>query len=69
MEGIEEKNPQLEVLWNVKQTAKYLGLNPITIYQWVRKGKIAFKKFGKSVRIPKSEVERLVGVTQKKLEE
>jgi len=63
----QEINPQLEVLWSVKQTAKYLGLHPVTIYQWVRKGKIQFKKFGKSVRIPKSEVERLVGLTQSKL--
>jgi len=69
MEGIIEKNPQLEVLWTVKQTASYLGLNRVTIYQWISKGKIGFKKFGKSVRIPKSEVERLVGLTQANLSE
>lgn len=69
MENVKEVNPQLEVLWTVRQTAEYLGVTRITIYQWIHKGKIAYKKFGKSVRIPKSEVVRLVGETQEKLKD
>jgi len=64
----QEINPQLEVLWSVKQTAKYLQLHPITIYQWVRKGKIGFMKIGKSVRIPRSEVEKKRGQVITKLQ-
>jgi len=63
----EEIHNELEILWTVKKTASYLNVNKITVYKWIKNGKIGFIKFGKSVRIPKSEIEKLVGVIQSKL--
>ena len=58
----------LEPLWTVTKTAQYLGLSIHTIYNWVSKKKIKFFKISSQVRIPKSEVERIVGKIKGRLE-
>ncbi len=66
-----EEKKQLEVLWTIQQVAKYLGLNPVTIYRWVAEKRIIDPtkviRFSKRVRIPRSEVERIAGSVKQKL--
>ena len=68
----EDIKKELEVLWTPKQVAKYLGLNPVTVYRWLSE-KRTFNpekiiRFANRVRIPRSEVERLAGSIKKTLE-
>lgn len=62
----------LEVLWTPKQVAKYLGLNPVTVYRWLQEKRMIDPKkivrFSNRVRIPRSEVERIAGITKEKLQ-
>lgn len=62
---------ELEVLWSVQQVAKYLGLNPVTVYRWIAENRMLdatkIVRFSNRVRIPRSEVERLAGITRAKL--
>ena len=30
-----EEDKKLEVLWTPQQVAKYLGINPVTVYRWI----------------------------------
>lgn len=66
----EEKD--LEVLWTIGQTAKYLSIHPGTIYNWIGKKKMLdpkkLVKFSNRVRIPRSEVIRIAGSVKSKLE-
>lgn len=68
----EENKKDLEILWTPKQVAKYLGLSPVTVYRWISEERMLDPKmivrFSNRVRIPRSEVERLAGVTRAKLE-
>lgn len=67
-----EEQKQLEVLWTPQQVAKYLGLNPVTIYRWIAEKRMLdpskIVRFTNRVRIPRSEVERIAGLTKTKLE-
>lgn len=67
-----EETKTLEVLWTPQQVAKYLGLNPVTVYRWLSEGRMldATKviRFSNRVRIPRSEVERIAGIFKGKLE-
>lgn len=57
-----QRNEPLEVLWTVPMVAKYLSLTNGAIYNWISTGKIkAVRLSNRAVRIPKSEVERIVG--------
>jgi excisionase family DNA binding protein len=71
MSEIETKK-ELEVLWNVQQVAKYLGLSPVTVYRWLAEKKMfdpeKIVRFANRVRIPRSEVERIAGTIRKSLE-
>lgn len=67
----EENRKDLEVLWTPQQVAEYLLVNPKTVYNWLSK-KIVIDptkvvRFASRVRIPRSEVERLAGLTKAKL--
>ena len=70
MEESQEKK-DLEVLWTPQQTAKYLNLNPVTVYRWLSEGRMldpaTIVRFSNRVRIPRSEVERIAGITRAKL--
>lgn len=67
----EEIKKDLEVLWTPQQVAKYLGLNPVTVYRWIAEKRMLdptkVVRFSNRVRIPRSEVERIAGLTREKL--
>lgn len=68
----EEIKKDLEILWTPKQVAKYLGLNPVTVYRWLMNKTMIdpakIVRFSNRVRIPRSEVERIAGLTKEKIE-
>ncbi len=68
----EENKKDLEVLWTPQQVAKYLGLNPVTVYRWIAEKRMLDPKkivrFSNRVRVPRSEVERIAGLTREKLQ-
>jgi excisionase family DNA binding protein len=48
-------------LLRLSVAAHELGLHPITVRRWIKAGRIQVVPVGREVRIPRSEVERLVG--------
>ena len=51
----------------VGKAAEELGLHPITIRRWIKTGKIQAVRVGIEARIPRSEIERLLGQTESRL--
>jgi putative resolvase len=51
----------------VGKAAEELGLHPITIRRWIKMGKIQAVRVGVEARIPRSEIERLLGQTDDRL--
>jgi putative resolvase len=51
----------------VSRAAHELGLHPLTVRKWIKAGKIAAIRVGNEARIPRSEIERLVGKTDGRL--
>ena len=45
-------------LWRVEQAAEYLGIRPKTLYEWVRLGRVPYRKIGFNVRFDPEELER-----------
>lgn len=77
---MENQNPQpnqprkdLEVLWTVEQVAQYLLVKKGTVYNWLSKGQVidpaGIRHVGRSVRILRSEVERIAGNIKSNLKE
>jgi excisionase family DNA binding protein len=52
----DSKNPLL----TLDEAAHRLGLKPVTLRMWATQRKIARCKIGRAVRIPESEIERIV---------
>ena len=50
-------------LLRVSRAAHELGLHPLTVRKWIKAGKITAIRVGNEARIPRSEIERLVGKT------
>src|SRR5437763_16435496 len=48
-------------LLRVSRAAHELGLHPLTVRKWIKAGKITAIRVGNEARIPRSEIERLVG--------
>lgn len=48
-------------LLRVGAAAHELGLHPITVRRWIKAGRIQAVAMGREVRVPRAEVERLVG--------
>lgn len=44
-------------LWKVEQAAEYLGIRPKTLYEWVRLGRVPYRKIGFNVRFDPVELE------------
>jgi len=69
----EEIRKELEILWTPRQVAKYLNLSPVTVYRWMAEKRMLdptkLVRFSNRVRIPRSEVERIAGITKTKLQE
>ena len=51
----------------VSRAAHELGWHPLTVRKWIKAGKIAAIRVGNEARIPRSEIERLVGKTDRRL--
>lgn len=68
---IEQGIEKLGVLWTVNMVARYFSVTPGAVYKWIASGKIKnvvqLNNKGGRVRIPKSEVERIVGESTTKL--
>jgi excisionase family DNA binding protein len=54
-------------LLRVSKAAHELGLHPFTVRKWIKTGKIATIWVGQEARVPRSEIERLVGKTDGRL--
>jgi excisionase family DNA binding protein len=54
-------------LLRVGVAAHELGLHPFTVRRWIRQGKIQAIHVGLEARIPRSEIERLVGKTDERV--
>ena len=69
----QSEQKDLDILWTVEQTAKYLSIHPGTVYNWIGKKNVLDPKklvrFSNRVRIPRSEVMRIAGSIKSKLEE
>ena len=50
----------------VEELADKLRVNKMTIYRWIKAGKLRATKIGKEYRISKTEFERLVNETSGK---
>lgn len=44
----------------VREAAEELGLSPATIRLWIRQRRIGYVRLGRAVRIPASEIHRIV---------
>ena len=44
----------------VREAAEALEVKPATVRAWILARKISFRKIGRSVRIPKEEVDRIL---------
>ena len=49
-----------EQLRTVQHAAEQLGLAPVTIRTWMAARRISYVKLGRSVRIPQSEIYRVI---------
>jgi excisionase family DNA binding protein len=45
----------------VGAAAHELGLHPMTVWRWIKAGRIQVIQVGRQVRVPRSEIERIVG--------
>jgi len=51
----------------VGKAAEELGLHPITIRRWIKMGKIQAVRVGIEARVPRTEIERLLGQSNERL--
>jgi len=42
------------------QAARLLGLKPVTLRAWASRRKLAIHRLGRAIRVPASEIERLL---------
>ena len=58
---------QGQKLLRVGAAAHELGLHPMTVRRWIKAGRIGVVQVGREVRVPRSEIERIVGSIQGRL--
>lgn len=46
---------------SVKETAELFGVTKRTVFRWIKSGKMKSVKIGRTVRIKKSEIDRVIG--------
>ncbi len=51
---------QSEQLLRIPEVAEQLTLRPVTIRAWLARRKLSFVRVGRSIRIPRSEVDRVL---------
>jgi putative resolvase len=59
--------PQAPNMVRVHVAAHELGLHPFTVRRWIKQGKIQAVRVGLEARIPRAEIERLIGKTNERL--
>jgi excisionase family DNA binding protein len=47
-------------LLTIEQASATLGLKPVTLRAWMARRKVGYVRLGRSVRIPYSEIDRLI---------
>jgi excisionase family DNA binding protein len=57
---MKNKQKPLPDFYLVEELAEKLRVNKMTIYRWIKAGKLAAAKVGKGYRIPKAEFERAI---------
>jgi excisionase family DNA binding protein len=58
---------QEQKLFRLSQAAHELGLHPITVRRWIKAGRIQAIQVGREVRIPRTEIEKIVGTLNGRL--
>ena len=58
---------QAPKLFRVGAAAHELGLHPMTVRRWIKTGRIQVVQVGREMRIPRSEIERMVGSSNERL--
>ncbi len=58
---------QEQKLFRLSQAAHELGLHPITVRRWIKAGRIQAIQVGREVRIPRTEIEKIVGTLDGRL--
>jgi putative resolvase len=58
---------QEQKLFRVGAAAHELGLHPMTVRRWIKAGRIQVVQVGREVRVPRSEIERIVGTGDRRL--
>jgi excisionase family DNA binding protein len=58
---------QEQKLFRVGAAAHELGLHPMTVRRWIKAGRIQVVQVGREARIPRSELERIVGTVDGRL--
>ena len=58
---------QEQKLFRVGAAARELGLHPMTVRRWIKAGRIQVVQVGREMRIPRSEIERVVGTIDGRL--
>jgi excisionase family DNA binding protein len=51
---------EIEKHYTVQVAAEIMGLKPSTLRRWILSRKIGYRKLGSAVRIPESEISRLL---------
>src|ERR1700751_5577346 len=54
-------------LFRVGAAAHEMGLHPMTVRRWIKAGRIQVIQVGREMRIPRSEIERMVGASDERL--
>jgi putative resolvase len=58
---------QEQKLFRLSQAAHELGLHPMTVRRWIKAGRIQAIQVGREVRIPRAEIEKIVGTLEGRL--
>ena len=58
---------QAQKLFRFGAGAHELGLHPMTVRRWIKAGRIRVIQVGREMRIPRSEIERIVGASDERL--
>lgn len=48
------------IFYTVKEICEILKIKPLTVYRWLKAGKLKAVKIGKSFRVEKSEFEKFI---------
>ncbi len=49
----------MDKLWNASDVAWYLQVHDMTVYRWVKKGKLPYVKIGGRLRFNKDSIDRM----------